>query len=390
MLRDYALVVSTRLDLKKRLRPELIQSVIEELEARLEDIVAELMVTYRDRIPSYAEAPPEFIEEVRSGTTVSYRVGLQLLQGEGDPGLISGPLEELGRRRAEQGIPLGDTLLAWQISVRTFWRHIIDLAPGDPAIRADIMILASEILMELLEQAVSAISKGYLDVERARVADEELDSQTVVQTLAGIRDRDELFDGAMARLGVDPGSFELCVVARVGAEDIGATMRALRTAVPGAVAGRIDEYAVAFCPAEPDSLSVAPIGCALAGDGSGFAQARAALKVAIAMNLPSAAYEEVAPLALILDAPPSERVGFVRSQLGALLDDGSGAELLRSLGAYYAAGQSVAAAARDLHIHRHTLEYRLERIEKLLGPGIKDPTRRLLLELALTLHRGAT
>jgi purine catabolism regulator len=46
----------------------------------------------------------------------------------------------------------------------------------------------------------------------------------------------------------------------------------------------------------------------------------------------------------------------------------------------------VATAARKLHVHRHTLEYRLERITKLLGSDLKDPARRLLIELALSLY----
>lgn len=131
------------------------------------------------------------------------------------------------------------------------------------------------------------------------------------------------------------------------------------------------------------------MGIARVGDeGTGYEQARAALKVAVALRLERARYELVAPLALTLEAPESERTAFVTAQLGPVLEDASGPELINSLAAYYASGQSVAGAARDLHVHRHTLEYRLERLERLLGSRIKEPTERLLLELALTLHQG--
>jgi DNA-binding PucR family transcriptional regulator len=46
----------------------------------------------------------------------------------------------------------------------------------------------------------------------------------------------------------------------------------------------------------------------------------------------------------------------------------------------------LAAAARNLYVHRHTLEYRLNRIEALLGADPKNQPTRLFLELALALR----
>lgn len=388
--RDYAGGVETRrpADVRERIDPGLIDSIIGLLDERLDDIISTLVEVYRDRIPSYASAPPGFLEEIHLGTITSYRVGLEILRGEVDPGLVRVPLEEVGRRRAEQGIPLGDTLLAWQISVRMFWRNIAELAPEDPDVRSDVLLLATEVIMELLEEAVSAISAGYLDVERHRVADEEFDSQTLVETLAGARSPDELSKSAAARLEVNPDDFAYCIVSEVEGGDVGKAIRAQRAHIPDAVAGRIDEFVVAFSREQPTSGGKTSIGFARVTDsGSGYPHARAALKVALALGTAMARYEDVAPLALILDAPDTDRAAFVEAQLGAVLRDGSGEELLRSLAAYYAAGQSIAGAARGLHVHRHTLEYRLERLEKLLGPRLKDPTGRMLLELAMTLHR---
>jgi hypothetical protein len=209
-----------------------------------------------------------------------------------------------------------------------------------------------------------------------------------VETLAGARAPDELSKSAAARLEVNPDDLTYCIVSEVEGGDVGKAIRAQRALLADAVAGRMDEFVVAFSSHAPTGGGAVPIGIARVVDaGSGYPHARAALKVALALKLPAARYEDVAPLALILDAPDSDRAAFVEAQLGPVLRDGSGPELLRSLTAYYAAGQSVAGAARDLHIHRHTLEYRLERLEKLVGPRLKDPTGRMLLELAMTLHR---
>jgi DNA-binding PucR family transcriptional regulator len=96
-------------------------------------------------------------------------------------------------------------------------------------------------------------------------------------------------------------------------------------------------------------------------------------------------YDDVVPLAMVLAGPDEDRRAFISSQLGPLLKDPLGKELLKSLEAFYGAGQSVAAAARDLFVHRHTLEYRLSRIETVLGRDIRAPHTRMLLELAIAL-----
>ncbi len=59
-------------------------------------------------------------------------------------------------------------------------------------------------------------------------------------------------------------------------------------------------------------------------------------------------------------------------------------ELVQTLEAFFHAGGNHMQAARDLHVHRNTLIYRLERIQELLGgANLEDPDTRLNLQLAL-------
>ena len=44
-------------------------------------------------------------------------------------------------------------------------------------------------------------------------------------------------------------------------------------------------------------------------------------------------------------------------------------------------------AAAELGVHRHTLRYRMERVEELLGRSLRDADTRMELWLALTAHR---
>ena len=367
------------------LDPQLIDDIVERLRARIPEILPGLMDTYRRRIPSYATAPEDFLTEVEIGTTASFHVGLEILKGEADTERLREPLVEIGRRRAAQGIPLGDALLAWQISTHTFWSNIMDLAPEDTAVRAEVVKLGTSIIFDLLEHAVPAVSAGYLQVDQARVADEEHDIQTIVETLAGLRETDHVFKGAVARRLVDPSGFDRCLVCP-SSDDVGGAIRALRENSPQALVGRIGSFVVAFgSSAGPPIAAPAPAGIADNSHGEGYQHALSAFRVAEQMGRGLVHYEEVVPLALIIDAPLRDRAAFVKSQLGPVLDDNLAGDLIESLRQYYSAGQSIAAAARALHVHRHTLEYRLDRIATLLDTDLKEPSRRLLLELALTL-----
>ncbi|GAA3742703.1 helix-turn-helix domain-containing protein [Salinactinospora qingdaonensis] len=79
--------------------------------------------------------------------------------------------------------------------------------------------------------------------------------------------------------------------------------------------------------------------------------------------------------------------GFIDSTIGSLLayDRQHGTELLATLEAYFATGNSPTHAAKRLHVHPNTVSRRLERIGELLGPEWQQPERSLELYLALRL-----
>ena len=58
-------------------------------------------------------------------------------------------------------------------------------------------------------------------------------------------------------------------------------------------------------------------------------------------------------------------------------------DLVRTLKTYFAAGANASEAADRLFLHRNSLLYRLERIQKLTGLDLKEPRARLALQLGL-------
>ena len=79
----------------------------------------------------------------------------------------------------------------------------------------------------------------------------------------------------------------------------------------------------------------------------------------------------------------------VAAPLGALLAARTGAELARALEATLDAAGDVAAAARELHVHRATLYRRLARAEELTGLRLDSGDDRLRAHLALRMWRLA-
>jgi purine catabolism regulator len=64
-------------------------------------------------------------------------------------------------------------------------------------------------------------------------------------------------------------------------------------------------------------------------------------------------------------------------------------DLVRTLRAFFAAGANVSEAADRMFLHRNSMLYRLERIQRLTGLDLKDPGANLALRLGLlALEKG--
>jgi hypothetical protein len=362
---------------------------VEAVQANIDAIVESMMEAYRAHIPSYAAAGPDLLVDVRAGAQAVVLVGMSRLRREETPEGLGAALAALGRRRAAQGVPLPDVLLAFQVGAHQFWEHLVELAPDAPEERLDVLSEGTRTMLELLETAVAAVSAGYQETAEERVADEEHDFQALIEVLAGVREADEQLGERARRRGVELSALRWCVAVDVGEQEVGALVRMLRRALPEAIVGRVGGAVVSYLPGEdaPSLDGIQGAGLAAAIDPeAGARRARAAARVAAHLRRALVRYEDVVPLAAVLDGPDEERQAFVNAWLGPVMADPRGEELLRSLTEFYAAGLSLAAAARNLFVHRHTLEYRLNRIESLLGADPKSQPTRLFLELALALR----
>jgi purine catabolism regulator len=120
-----------------------------------------------------------------------------------------------------------------------------------------------------------------------------------------------------------------------------------------------------------------------------FHEARCALEATALSNGAApdvASHEDLGAFRLLLAVQDDEALRvYTDSVLGPLEDGGGeyGDELLRSLEAFIEQNGQWEKAARQLYCHRHTLRYRIKRIEELTGRDMKSARDRIELWLAL-------
>jgi purine catabolism regulator len=120
-----------------------------------------------------------------------------------------------------------------------------------------------------------------------------------------------------------------------------------------------------------------------------FHEARCALAATAMANggAPEvASYRDLGAFTLLLSLQDDDALRTYSDNLLAPISDGEGEygpELLRSLEAFIERNGQWERAARDLYCHRHTLRYRIRRIEELTGRDLNQAQDRIELWLAL-------
>jgi PucR C-terminal helix-turn-helix domain/GAF domain/GGDEF-like domain len=230
---------------------------------------------------------------------------------------------------------------------------------------------------DLLTDALSGAVEPRVLLERARVLGTELPDRVLVAVCRGDVDP----PGVLGRLGATTedrvvlvGSHHGDVVLLLDIADPSATARQF-----GAVLSR------------RTPVTVGVVGPASWGDDLVAAHGRA-VRVVQSLERLGRTGQAAAPddlgLAGLVGAPDVDVAAHVRHLIGPVLeyDQRRGTDLVGTLTAYYAAGQSPTRAAAALNVHPNTVQQRLDRITALLGDGWQHPDLSLDVQVALRLH----
>ena len=284
------------------------------------------------------------------------------------------------------------------------------------------------------DPAIARMVTTLLALELERSRSPEWESEEVAGAFVGavldrkVTDRGDMVARA-AELGadLDRGAGVLIVRAAPRAAQTGEwrarvltlSLRALRSLAPGSLAMTDDsevavEVAVIVPAADDERLARAATGLAreLADSLSGFHltigrsrragdpvdlyragnEARLAVNVGEAEGRPLLAFEDTGAYRLLLPAmseDPGELVRFYAETIEPLVtyDDQYETELVATIEAYLDNDGNVAATAKQLFTHRHTIRYRLERARELCGHDVSATAGREKLGLGLKAMR---
>jgi DNA-binding PucR family transcriptional regulator len=366
------------------------------------------------RLPHYQGAPDSLLAEVRKSVVyhlgILYRVTLET----GRP-LTAEDLEpsrRTARKRAAQGVPLGEFLTFFLVGLTRAWEHLIACVGDDAALRGHLLDRVSAVISNQT-QLMTAVTEAYVE-ERERLSRfRERDLDDFAQLLLAEDAVPNVLEARARALGVVlDAPRAVAILARtapLAGEGRSVTaaevMRWLRSRLPEAdvQVGRSREGFVALLPEAPNRKVLAATAEGLLGEdarvglgapGRGIEGLRRSAQQAlralrIGASLAGAervcAHQDVAVLDLVgVDNP---RAGeFVRSVLGPLAAPGGRGTHLETLRQLAANAYHKKAAAAALSVHPHTLAYRVRQIERRLGFALDDPEVRLRVHLALLIH----
>ncbi|XBS68496.1 helix-turn-helix domain-containing protein [Acerihabitans sp. KWT182] len=331
--------------------------------------------------------------------------------------------EEFGQRRVHQGMPLPALLRAFRLGSLELWREYIRIAEQNEDLREELLFSISPYLLTYFDAMAQLISQSYLREQfRQTRWRESLQHQLYGLIFTSPQDSGE-FHKTAAALGLDPAAPRIALAVYLPGIDSNAPR----------FSGELDrvtaEIARGLDAAEENLMSVwhhgrlliwapALTGNVMNANDRIMAGRAAALSEALppaalmgvglmgqgAEGWAAAAREANRALDFCLERHDERRVYFysdivveesVRGSdtplryLVSLLEQLSAEpELLSTLETYFARCQRRKEAASVLGIHPNTLNYRLERIEKLLGARLDDVGWTTKLYVALNLRHG--
>jgi len=310
-------------------------------------------------------------------------------------------LSRMGGRLASTGVPLDAILRAYRVAALVIWQHVIELVRIHPEIEPQSVLTAVGPLFDYLDAISVAVSTSYLETrERVRREQDRQYDQFFSDVLGGTADLDAV---AKAAEGGTILEFPYRLVV-VGADDVSAEATiATAWMVVGAHVALYQSSVVALVPEPvrigtlqrllqvavggdraPWQMAYGPTAATLAGVPSAVRACKDALTVGQILMPDQQLFDstKLHPyLAWIHDLSGLRE--FVEAALGPLLERERSRTLpLRETLETVLSHEGLSAAARSLGVHRHTLLYRVERIQDLVGTW-DDPEDRLRLELAL-------
>ncbi|MFG2881173.1 PucR family transcriptional regulator [Streptomyces sp. NPDC048297] len=372
------------------------------LRVRLPDLGERMARRIRAEVESYADESLIPFASLDESCTANAEHLLGRFAIDAEPDVR--PAEETGRLRAEQGVPLADTLRAYRIGFEYLWSQLVDEAQRHPEVTDAHLVAGSSEIWAQFGRYAEAVAAAYREASAELALQREVRRSALVEALftGALADRTTLWETAR-QLGLPERGPYAVVAASVpdpGSEPLpGIEADLRRTGVPSAWRLLPDQQIGLLALTRPDAetvsqrallphrarVGVSPRFESLRDTPQALRFARLALS-GLPGDGPGVALFDDSPLAMLVAAAPTEAARLVEVVLGPVLQlpAPERARLLQTLGHWFTAKGVAADAARQLYIHPNTVRYRLRRIEELTERSLTDPTA--VADLGTALH----
>ena len=307
---------------------------------------------------------------------------------------------DVGRRRAEQGLPIEVVLHAFRVGTRYLWEVLVDRA--DAETRSDLLVSAADIwaVSDRLALDVTTSYRAAADA-KARV-DRQVREAVLDSLLLGGADQGPMWDSAQLLRLPQEGRFvvvaaecpspgqEAVPSAEAWLRDRGlaSAWRLSAGLQEGVVAlrSRFDERALAGAIA---AVARGRVGVSrpyrhLDKTAPALQEARLACQTVPPLTVGVASFGDH-PLDLFIASAPVAAEQLARAVLGPVLDllPNERDPLLETVQTWLAVEGSTKEAATRLHMHRNGVRYRLNRFEELIGRRLAVPAELTEVQVAL-------
>jgi hypothetical protein len=372
------------------------------LRVRLPDLGERMALRIRTEVESYADESLIPFDSLRKSCTANADHILGRFAADAAPDVR--PAEETGRLRAEQGVPLADTLHAYRIGFEYLWAQLLDEAQRHPEVTDAHLVAGSSEIWAQFGCYAEAVAAAYREASAELALQREVRRSALVEALftGALADRTTLWETAR-QLGLPERGPYAVVAASVpdpGGEPLpGIEADLRRTGVPSAWRLLPDQQIGLLALTHPDAetvshravrrhharVGVSPRFDSLRDTPQALRFARLAL-AGLPGEGPGVALFDDSPLAMLVAAAPAESARLVEVVLGPVLElpAPERGRLLQTLGHWFTAKGVAADAAHHLFIHPNTVRYRLRRIEELTGRSLTDPAA--VADLGTALH----
>jgi hypothetical protein len=350
-----------------------------------------------------AEPPGFYDDESVADLRASCRVGLQgvlaYLAGAADESVLDIP-RSTGRRQVQQDLPLEGALRAFRAAGQVVWEWFVGRARTSGAPVGDALLDGATEVWRVVDLFCAELAQAYREEEALlRDRDERVQAAVLGALLEG-RGADPTFArDASHALGLRTGEQLVCVVGiadspeelaldnarerlRVGGfTSVWATFAGSEIGVVALGSRSIGRARQLLAPAVRARAGMSPAFSELAD----LPRARHLAETAARTQGPKGVrvLEDDLVAALVVDAPLVAGMVYERTIGKLLAAEGDGPALLSTLRAFLEADGSLNAAAAKSFVHRNTMLYRLNKIEKITGLSVRALQDQVVWVLAL-------